>query len=86
MRRTIYTAIAAKAIAPIDNDFPLAMSSLNNANQLKRYNNKLTVEEQCFTNIVYKLRCLPRALGTHEAQDTPPSPRQTSQFFIAHAL
>ena len=31
--------------------FPLAVSSLNNANQLIGYNNQLTVVEQCFTNI-----------------------------------
>ena len=31
--------------------FPLAVSSLNNLNQLMRYNNQLTVVEQYFTNI-----------------------------------
>ena len=30
---------------------PLTVSSLNNANQLIRYNNQLTVVEQCFANI-----------------------------------
>ena len=30
---------------------PLAVSILNNANQLIRYNNQLTVVEPCFTNI-----------------------------------
>ena len=36
---------------PFHNDFPLAVSSLNNTNQLIHYNNQLTVVEQCFTNI-----------------------------------
>ena len=38
----------------IHNDFSLALSSLNNANQLMyiRYNNQLTAVEQYFTNIV----------------------------------
>ena len=31
--------------------FPLAVSSLNIANQLIHYNNQLTAVEQCFTNI-----------------------------------
>ena len=39
-------------IVPFKSDFfPLAVSSLNNANQLIRYNNQLTVVDQCFTNI-----------------------------------
>ena len=31
--------------------FPLAVSSLNNANELISYYSQLTVVEQCFTNI-----------------------------------
>ena len=31
--------------------FPLTVSSLNNSNQLARYNNQLAVVEQYFTNI-----------------------------------
>ena len=39
------------AIFLFHNDFPLAVSSLNNANYLIHYNNQLTVVEQYFANI-----------------------------------
>ena len=37
-------------IVPFDNDFPLAVNSLNNVNKLILYNNQLIVVEQYFTN------------------------------------
>ena len=41
----------SKQFVPFHNDFPLAVSSLSNANLLMGYNKKLTVVEQCFANI-----------------------------------
>ena len=35
-------------IVPFHNDFPLAVSNLNNVNQLMHYNNQLPLVKQCF--------------------------------------
>ena len=47
----LYPIMFYSLLVSFHKDFLLAMSSLNNENQLIRYNNQLTVVELCFTII-----------------------------------